>query len=885
MRPVKITVSAFGPYVAETVIDFEQLGEKGLYLITGDTGAGKTTIFDAITFALYGEASGKYRTAQMLRSKYADSKTDTFVELIFLLRGKKYVVKRSPKYERSKMRGEGTTTQNESAFLQYDDGRIVTKTAEVNQAIKELLGVNKEQFTQLVMIAQGDFLKLLMATTEERIKIFRQIFGTEKYEALQKKINEDYRTAEREYEELCSSMRQYAESISQNPPESVMLDEDLISWLNEKNQEDIVKKEEVEQCLLHIREEILEKNRKSQKAKDDENIRKEYVQKQQKLIQIREKIETTLSQYQKAKSEENRIVTLEEKAVLCRNLLPQYEMLDGIAEELITIEKKIKICQEEIERQKQVERILEKKKELCTMLENLKPLQEDLDNYYQLEKKHQLLCEQYEKAYAQYEKIRNQYQIMEKVFFDAQAGVLAQKLKENTPCMVCGSLLHPNPARMIEHAPTKDELEKEKLRVEKEQKEMHQLGEEAAAIKGKKTEKLQSVTERLQYYFSTQELSKAEVLLHEKIKECEAEYKELEAQKEEGEKQRIFNEKMLKKLLEQEGNNEEMKENLQNQEALLVSYLARQSSLQQNQKEIKEQLTYESKEKAQEHLMHLQKESSFLKENIRQWEEKLKAEQKEQHSLEGAIETMEQKILNMEEVDIGQIEEELKKAVWTEKELLSTKDEIVARLTNHIKLLEKMTTVFKRIKEKEEVLLFLKALNDTANGRQNEKGKVMLETYVQMTYFERILQKANIRFERMTGGQYTLIRMKDAENNRSQSGLDLEVVDHYNGSIRSVKTLSGGEAFKASLSLALGMADEVQNSCGGIRMDTLFVDEGFGSLDEESLEQALEVLSSLAEGNRLVGIISHVGELKKRIDRQIIVTKNKSGYSQINIQV
>ena len=258
---------------------------------------------------------------------------------------------------------------------------------------------------------------------------------------------------------------------------------------------------------------------------------------------------------------------------------------------------------------------------------------------------------------------------------------------------------------------------------------------------------------------------------------------------------------------------------------------------------------------------------------------------KEKHALEGAMEAIRQQLEYSPAVDDIAEQGKLEGAKEAEKQNVAIRDEINARLQNNQNILLKVKEVSSKLFKKEEQFGMLKALNDTANGRQNEKGKIMLETYVQMAYFERILYRANMRFETMTGGQYTLIRRKDAENNRSQSGLDIEVIDHYNGSVRSVKTLSGGESFKASLALALGMADEIQASSGGVRLDTMFVDEGFGSLDEESLSQALRVLLELSEGNRLVGIISHVSDLKKKIDKQIIVTKDKHGYSDAQVIV
>ena len=251
--------------------------------------------------------------------------------------------------------------------------------------------------------------------------------------------------------------------------------------------------------------------------------------------------------------------------------------------------------------------------------------------------------------------------------------------------------------------------------------------------------------------------------------------------------------------------------------------------------------------------------------------------------LEGEINTLILKVADWKEEKITQYQDRGREKNKKKQELIRKKDLIAGSLAKNKFALEKIRECDCRLQKKEEDYGWMKALNDTANGRQNEKGKIMLETYVQMAYFERILERANIRLEAMTGGHYTFIRKKDTFDHRSQSGLDIEVIDHYNGSVRHVKTLSGGESFMASLSLALGLSDEVTKTAGGVRIETMFVDEGFGSLDEESLAQAMKVLGSLSQGNRLVGIISHVDELKQKIEKQIRVTKTKTGFSKAEV--
>ncbi len=910
MRPVKLTISAFGPYAKETVLDFEKLGIQGLYLVTGDTGAGKTTIFDAITFALYGEASGKYRKSDMFRSKYADSSAETYVELEFVCKGKKYIVKRVPRYERAKMRGEGVTLQNESAWFTTEDGRIITKTSEVTSAVEELLGVNKEQFTQIAMIAQGDFLKLLMASTEDRITIFRHIFSTEKFELLQRQINEDFKAVNRECEDLRNSISQYKETVLPKLPEGEMLSNELMEAVQNRIEADLQEKVILDDKLNKITAEILEASQKLAEAKEQEEKRRQYYEDKEKMQSIIDEMAGIMEKHKEAKDKEPEIVRLEEKIITLRNKLPQYQVLSENEQLLAenaqkirhtenyiesTVKQAMQLEQTILEEKRQIEELqnvdteLEKKrakeKELKNYKDNLDVLACDYNSLCDIATKHAQEAAEYKMAYDIYEEARNRYQQMEKAFFDGQAGILAEHLKENMPCPVCGSILHPNPASILQDAPAKEELEQEKINTRSLEEKMQLLGQKAATLNGQKAEKTEVVKSKVKSLLDMDEVEDIEPALKEKIAGCNAKIAEITDEIEVLETQSGILQKINLSLPEKENKLKELKENLQNVKVEVATLRAKEEQLLSKQSELKSSLEYDSKDSAEKALQALVAEKDQMKLAIETYARRLQDKEKEKHALEGAMETIRKQLEQKPAIDDIAEQGKLEGAKAAEKECTDLRDEVNSRLQNNRNVLERLKETYHRLVQKEERYGMLKALNDTANGRQNEKGKIMLETYVQMAYFERILHKANARFETMTGGQYTLIRRKDAENNRSQSGLDLEVIDHYNGSVRSVKTLSGGEAFKASLALALGMSDEIQASSGGVRLDTMFVDEGFGSLDEESLQQALKVLAELSEGNRLVGIISHVSDLKKKIDKQIVVTKDKLGCSEARVVV
>lgn len=758
MRPLCLTMSAFGPYAGEVTLDFRELGENGLYLITGDTGAGKTTIFDAITYALYGEASGDNRKAEMFRSKYAPPQRLSFVELVFLCKGQEYRVKRIPKYMRPKERGQGMTTQNESGELIEPGGRITAKATEVTRRIAEIIGVDRQQFTRIAMIAQGDFLKLLLASTEERMKIFRQIFNTGKYELLQMEIGKDFRKLYGECEELRKSIAQYIEgsyceqqheaysqwekAVEGRLPLSQVMD--LLSAL-------IGEDEKAVSCL----------------AKD--------------LMEIDSGMQTLAARVSEARKRQQLTAELENKRI---RRSQNEGRLAKVEEEYRKSKGKAPALEE----------LSEQIAKAGARLTRMEELQEEKRRLEGLRLSYDKAVREYQMGWQETQDMRAEYHHTEQAFLDHQAGILARTLEEGRPCPVCGSTIHPKPAGMSGEAPTKEEWQQAKKRLEQKEARLLELNRQAAGLKGQIEEK----------------------------------------------------ESSLKPILG-------------------------------------EGLEAPDTAELRHSLLQMKKEREALRRELEETEKIRNTLGQEQARLKGEIQAIETQIKDMPEGKLGQLEDEQRQIGDRKKEISASRERVGWRLEKNRFSLQKIEEKAGILKKKEADYGWLKALHDTANGRQNEKGKIMLEAYVQMAYFERILEQANLRLEVMSGGQYTLIRKRDTENNRSQSGLDLEVIDHYNGSIRHVKTLSGGEAFKASLCLALGLADEIQACSGGVRLDTMFVDEGFGSLDEESLQQALAVLGSLSEGNRLVGIISHVEELKQRIPKQIVVTKTKTGFSNAKI--
>lgn len=919
MRPITLTMSAFGPYAAKTVIELDKLGTNGLYLITGDTGAGKTTIFDAITYALYGEASGNTRDVNMFRSKYAEPSTPTEVELTFEYAQKIYTVKRNPEYDRPKARGEGYTTEKANAELHYPDGRVVTRLKEVNKALVDIMGIDRSQFTQIAMIAQGDFLKLLLASTEDRKKIFQKIFRTQCYYQLQERLKQQTGDLVKEYDQTGSSIRQYINGIACHPDDVLKLEVDKAKKGELKNTEAVQLVEKLIKQDDAAQQKVLEQIGKLDKQKQKiaaqlavADNRKTTEEKQEKakenLAMETKRLKTLETEKNEAAAHQPEVQKAVEAIAKLEAQLPEYAEMQKKQTERTVLQKALeelaqKIKKEEEAAEKLAQSIKDLKAEQASLQnagaaqaaqkaekDRLAEQQKDLEALKKEYTAYQKLEAQLKKAQADYAQKsedsgqkRAEYEHKNKLYLDAQAGILAETLTEGMPCPVCGSLEHPHPAQKPENAPTKQELEICKAKAEEAEAATQEASSKASNCIGQVDASRETLQARGQKLLGTDAIEEMERLCCEKQQQTAAALQKAEQQLEEIEKQ-LGRKAALDQLIPQkEGELDQCKNRRGSYETQQAGDGAKLQAAEKRLKELAEKLSYPSEAEANQALQKLREQKEAWEKAIQETQKAYDECEKNLAALKGTLEGYQKTLQGMEKVDVqavlaAQAEADQQKAASEEQ-----KREIGDRLAVNGPILENLQPQIGKMEETEKRLQCVQALSDTANGRLSGKEKIMLETYIQMTFFDRIIRRANVRLMVMSGGQYELKRRVNAENNRSQAGLELDVIDHYNGSERSVKTLSGGESFKASLALALGLSDEIQSSAGGIRLDTMFVDEGFGSLDEESLEQAVNALVGLTQGNRLVGIISHVSELKNRIDKQIVVTKEKSGGSKAQI--
>ncbi|MCI9126344.1 MAG: SMC family ATPase [Eubacterium sp.] len=849
MRPTKLLMSAFGPYAGRVEIDFEKFGDKGLYLITGDTGAGKTTIFDAIVFALYGEASGNNRDKNMLRSKYAKPDTPTFVELEFENKGEKYVIKRNPDYMRPAKRGDGETKENADAELIFFNGKSpITKMKEVTIAVEEIIGLDKNQFTQIVMIAQGDFLKLLLAKTEERRDIFRKIFHTMPYKTLQDRLKEKSKKLHDLHDDKNKSIAQYIRGIQCDYDSTVS-----VKWQQMRGNKTEAGIEEVRNVIDEIIEEdkgIISRDNKEIKVLDKE------------ISQIDEKIGKAdtlgkaLKQKEKAikslEKNERDLIILEEELKKQETLGPERERLSfeiqKLTEKLGEYDKLDSILKELADNQKELENI---------EFQRIFSLNRDIEDLNQETKYLKDLQCQYKDLNQKLSAKRTEYIHMEQIFMNEQAGIMAAKLEEGKPCPVCGSMEHPNPAELTENAPSKEQVEQAKETVEQYEKETKKLSEQAH----KQSMKVE-VTEKETLMHIEKILGK--ITLEDAVEK-------------------------LKKVLSNKSakNNANLKLNCgyQCNDKTIENYKMNIKSLETILKERKQTLQFESKSKAKAYINQLEKQQKALEKLFKRAEQQWEECKSNIEKANNTIKTVENQLKNTEMISLEELKEERRAKEKRRNRYLEIVSGAKSRVNINEKFQNEIGRQFEALKEVEKQWNMMKSLSNTANGNISGKEKILLETYVQMHYFDTIIQRANIRFMVMSSGQYELKRAAGSNNLKGQSGLELNVIDHYNGSERSVRTLSGGESFKASLALALGLSDEIHANAGGIQIDTLFVDEGFGSLDEESLNQAMNALTNVTEGNRLVGIISHIGEIKERIDRKILVRKDKINGSSITLEI
>ena len=934
MRPLRLTLSAFGPYAAETTLDLEKLGKGGLYLITGDTGAGKTTIFDAITYALYDHSSSGIREGSMLRCKYADDKTPTFVELEFEVHGVRYTVRRNPEYQRPKARGEGMTTEKADATLTYPDDRPpVTKAKDVTAAVQEIIGLDYNQFSQIVLIAQGQFTKLLNASTEERSRIFRKLFRTQRYAQLQERLQAEasalnqQRTAQNaKLDSLLGGLQ-----FSPEDPDAEALralcaqtvPETALALLDALTARQAAALEEAGTALQATEAQLDTVQQQLGAAAQAQRLAQQLAARQAELAAAKPALDAARAEADRHAGDAAQLDALTAQVTQAQSALAAYDALDTLCRQQTEARDAARLAAAQAhKRRTQLDslnaalaaaetelaaladadtRLLalqNRSAQLTQRGEALAKLEQRLADCQRQAKAAHKAQENYRAAAAAQDEARARRDALERAFLDAQAGLLAESLVEGAPCPVCGSTHHPARALLPHTAPTQAQVEAARQAAAETDRQAQNASAAAqsalAAANEAKTSLRRDAETLLPERFTTPEgtvpltfalmtnvLSEENAALQTAQTDCKAQCRQAEAdcrRKAQLEADRQAKTRQ-RPALEQSAAEADRSAAAQNASA---------DALEDQIAERRAALPYPRRADAQAALDKLEADRSTLRTGMDTAQRRLKQAEQSVAAAEAAVEALRtQQTAAQKELPARSAEEltAQQTALTTARETLRSREkQLSAQLLPNRKTAAQYRAAAEARQALESRWQWVSALAATAGGTLTSKQKIKLEAYIQMNYLDRILRYANTRLMQMTAGQYELERI-GAENQRSQSGLDLGVIDHYNGTRRSVKTLSGGESFKASLALALGLSDEVQSSAGGIRLDTLFLDEGFGSLDEESLELAIRVLSGLTEGDRLVGIISHVGALKDRIDRQVVVHKARTGGSTVELRV
>ena len=923
MKPLKLTMSAFGSYAGKNVIDFTGQ-QQGIFLITGDTGAGKTTIFDAITYALYNQTSGGERNGNMMRSQYAQPETETYVELEFLYRGQTYRVRRNPDYKITKTLKNGKIREQKvphSVELTLPDGTVFPEKKNATDAkIIEILGLTADQFSQIVMIAQGDFLKLLYTKSDERKMIFSKLFRTDIYWKIQENLRRKSMEMDERIQENDRAFEQEKSRIILLPEsEEIPLDE-LVERLRERlkdalkeqnlrraNVEELNKKitkyEEINKLFVSLekirqtgkelearqaeskeRRQQIENARKADKVlvAEQQNLRQQQEVEQsaqaiakmtETLANNQEMFETLKTQQQEAEAKQKReAADIQKKMLALEQSFPSYEALQNARSE----EQQAKKVWEDLG--KTSEESFHKKK---AGIAALKEQQKQQEQVVEQTKKN------WEQTSLSASESAKHYEHMYEAFLKEQAGILAENLSAGCPCPVCGSTVHPDPAKLSDHAVTELEVEQaKKTRAAAEEKRDMAY----AAFEAEKTEKQklaqavekeeadfvlaqtiakQQRKEAEQNYVSLQKIAEQirEKLVYPSLAEAKKQYaamqKALEAAEQEIERKRQKVSELAEAMNTLKGQKLAEEENQKTAKKLAAKTEKEYAKLLEKSGFVSEE-TY--------HLAILPERSrSKLEREEKEYESQCLRQQSEQKLLE-------KQVSGKTYTDTTELNERLKVEKQALKEAEKTYMELHTAYENDRAVLQNCAVYLEKGKKMESEDQVIKSLSKTANGRLSGSAKIDFETYIQRQYFKQIIHEANKRLLTMSNHQFILKLKEEANTGRkTNEGLDLSVYSLVTDSERDVKTLSGGESFLAALAMALGLSDIVERSAGAIHPDMMFIDEGFGSLDAQSRQQAIEVLGELAGDSRMVGIISHVTELKEQIDRKLVVNRTDNG--------
>lgn len=1038
MRPLKLIMSAFGPYAGEEVIDFTRLQEKNIFLVTGPTGAGKTTIFDAISYALFGEASGTSRDKDSLRSDFATLDTPTFVELEFELRGKKYSIRRYPQQERKKSRGDGGTVKSAEAQLILPSDEIVTRVSAVDDKISEILGINKNQFRQIVMLPQGEFRKLLESDSVEREGIFRKIFGTEAFDIIQRRLDDQKKQLYRKIATTCTQRDTHVKHIEAEDDEVLLklinadnlniieivdktrelieMDKEADKVLNEnisasKGRQEFIQKKIIEgeeinrkfkdkaalaeqytalnsrkkdfedkKIMLELGRKALEvkqiedsyedaKNKLKEKQLQYETAVKSVTTCEESLGSLKDKLlmeeskkderKTLGDSIASLKSQESKVRDFESKVLHLADLNKQLGVLESsllklkneLASGKAELEKAEKELAEAQNAETRLERLKKEKSDKEGIINDMRILYSGMKRHSDLAEEHRKKSLDFDSWDSGYKSFKAEYELKEEAFKRGQAGLLALDIKEGTECPVCGSTHHPNPAKLSEGMPTEAELQENKKKLEEMSRQREEKYAELSNLNGRMNsiksdfpsqkeklilglgEKVITLGEKELLLFITQEgkrlgseikaveeeqakiqklidkkpeLDKSVISLKAGIQDFETKLEDVNRKKTElygmakaeekiiddikgeiPEELRSYNRftariKQLEDMLkEKEMSYETAQAAFNSAKEKLAALTADRDAKLNNSKEASKEAAALAKQ-----LQQKIKAAGFtgcdqyfslkMTDNaIKALDDEIQGYYQQLKSLKDRLEQAEKDTKELAPALVDELKESLNALVDRQTLIEHQEKALFSRINNNIKALREIENISELIKEDEAKYSVIGELASIANGDNSER--ITFERFVLAAYFDEIIDAANVRLGKMAGGRFVLRRKEEKGKGRKQEGLELEVFDNYTGKARHVKTLSGGESFKASLALALGLADVVQSHAGGISLDTMFVDEGFGTLDPESLDTAIQCLIDLQADGRLVGIISHVPELKERIDVRLEITPAKEG--------
>lgn len=925
MRPNKLVLSAFGPYASKVELDLSKLGENGVYLITGDTGAGKTTIFDAITFALFGKPSGDIRDVKTLRSEYANEEIETYVELDFIYHDEEYHIYRRPEYTYTHVQKNGEVKQRSKAtdaYLILPNGDRIVKPTEVTKQVEQLLGMKRDQFRQIAMIAQGSFLEILNADTKERGKLFEKVFMTSKYSVLMDRLNQMAKEssialndAKLRLQQIISDIRvpeilqkqyeQTLETFAMNDIQPVydLLDKIIIGA--KEGIENLQKqKEQVQKQLQKSRKEETEKTKQLQDLLSLEKLLKEKPVKEEKANLYTERLKTDGEKYR------IQIDALKKEQAQIEHELPEYAGLTKLTAKLAEIKKQGSSVLKDLEtktslkkqldeditlKQKEAQILTDSELSLNKLFIKEEEIEKKISAFYHasmiqsnyqnavdnLKEKTQFLQESTDRKAM----LQKQYDDAQLSYFANQVGLLASRLIKGEPCPVCGSIEHPRPASYSDQLVTQEEINQYKKKADQVEKE-YQVASKACVDANLKMSTLQNELELVLKSVTEQTipLGNVKTFIDEHTVQLKKEQKEISTRIKQLQQQSKRYQELLKMIPKLQQKLTALAEEVSQSEITQAKLSVEHEQIQKQVQETTAKLKYSSETEAKNRVAILAKQILEYQQQIDQLANESKLAMDELVYVSAQIDMLKEKVessideIPLQKNQLGLLQAEIENLQVQQEEILKSIHDTQMYESDAQDTKKKIKSESDAYQTKLSRYSSLRELADVAMGNgRSSKEKITLQEYVQIAYLDRMIHKANERYLSMSNQQYQLVRSAGTKDKRSHEALDLDVIDFSNGSIRPVSSLSGGESFIASLALALGMSDEIQSQAGGIQIDTMFIDEGFGTLDQDSLNNAIQTLMKLSGENRLVGIISHVKELKERIHKGIIVTKDLHG--------